>query len=168
VIYCLVLLAFFAVAVAESFANKLRWSSTFEQRVHGRADTSETHINPCRNYLVDFDRVAQRNKQIEHTSERDMWNDHFSRRHIVDNHVFRVARTLGIVASLGIVGAIVGVFLVRYRSRRSKVHWKITLLETVVIVTITVVVSLLVSGSAEFLCRSFESVTNVVYVQLLD
>jgi uncharacterized membrane protein YeaQ/YmgE (transglycosylase-associated protein family) len=69
---------------------------------------------------------------------------------------------------LGIVGAIVGVFLVRYRSRRSKVHWKITLLETVVIVTITVVVSLLVSGSAEFLCRSFESVTNVVYVQLLD
>ena len=81
---------------------------------------------------------------------------------------FALQEPLDIVASLGIVGAIVGVFLVRYRSRRSKVHWKITLLETVVIVTITVVVSLLVSGSAEFLCRSFESVTNVVYVQLLD
>jgi len=81
---------------------------------------------------------------------------------------FALQEPLDIVASLGIVGAIVGVFLVRYRSRRSKVHWKITLLETVVIVTITVVVSLLVSGSAEFLCRSFESVTNVVYEQLLD
>ncbi len=39
---------------------------------------------------------------------------------------------------------------------RSKVHWKITLLETAVIVTIAVVVSLLVGGSAEFLFRSFE------------
>jgi hypothetical protein len=29
---------------------------------------------------------------------------------------------LSIVASLEIVGAVIGVFLVRYRSRRSKVH----------------------------------------------
>jgi VIT1/CCC1 family predicted Fe2+/Mn2+ transporter len=61
---------------------------------------------------------------------------------------FALQKPLNIVASLGIVGAVVGVFLVRYRSRRSKVHWKITLLETVVIVTIAVVVSLLVGGSA--------------------
>jgi len=61
---------------------------------------------------------------------------------------FALQKPLNIVASLGIVGAVVGVFLVRYRSRRSKVHWKITLLETVVIVIIAVVASLLVGGSA--------------------
>jgi VIT1/CCC1 family predicted Fe2+/Mn2+ transporter len=61
---------------------------------------------------------------------------------------FALRKPLNIAASLGIVGAVVGVFLVRYRSRRSKVHWKITLLETVVIVVIAVVASLLVGGSA--------------------
>jgi len=61
---------------------------------------------------------------------------------------FLLQKPLNIVASLGIVGAVVGVFLVRYRSKRSKVHWKIGLLETVVVVVIAVVVSLLVGGSA--------------------
>jgi VIT1/CCC1 family predicted Fe2+/Mn2+ transporter len=61
---------------------------------------------------------------------------------------FALQTPLNIVASLGIVRAVVGVFLVRYRSRRSKVHWRITLLETIVIVIIAVVASLLVGGSA--------------------
>ncbi|MEM2111248.1 MAG: hypothetical protein QXX08_05145 [Candidatus Bathyarchaeia archaeon] len=49
---------------------------------------------------------------------------------------------LDIVLSLGIVGAILGVFLVRYRSKRTRVHWKVTLLETFVIVAIAVIASL--------------------------
>jgi len=60
---------------------------------------------------------------------------------------FALQKPLNIVASLGIVGAVVGVFLVRYRSRTSKVHWKTTLLKTVVVI-IAVVASLLVGGSA--------------------
>jgi len=55
---------------------------------------------------------------------------------------------LNLIVSLTLVGLVVGVFLVRYRSRRSRVHWKVTLLETVVIVVIAVVVSLLVGGIA--------------------
>jgi len=54
---------------------------------------------------------------------------------------------LDMILSLGIVGSIVGVFLVRYRSERTKVHWKITLLETAVIVAIAVLASLLLGGS---------------------
>lgn len=50
------------------------------------------------------------------------------------------------IISLGIVGFVVGVFLVRYRSRRTRVHWGITLLETVVIVIIATVASLLIGG----------------------
>lgn len=50
---------------------------------------------------------------------------------------------LNITVSLGIVGAVLGLFLVRYRSKRTKVHWKVTLLETLAIVGIAVVVSLL-------------------------
>jgi hypothetical protein len=53
-----------------------------------------------------------------------------------------------IVISLAIVGTVVGVFLVRYRSKRSKVHWKVTLLETAVIVAIAVIASLLIGGTA--------------------
>jgi len=53
----------------------------------------------------------------------------------------------GIILSLCIVGVIVGVFLVRYRSKKTKVHWSITLLETIVIVTIAVIASLLVGVS---------------------
>ena len=47
------------------------------------------------------------------------------------------------VVSLGIVATISGVFLVRYRSRKTRVHWKITLLETLAIVAIATVASLL-------------------------
>jgi hypothetical protein len=49
-----------------------------------------------------------------------------------------------VILSLSIVGAIVGVFLVRYRSRRTKVHWQITLTETIVIVAIAVMASLVI------------------------
>ena len=48
-----------------------------------------------------------------------------------------------IVISLLEVGIISGVFLARYRSRKTRVNWKITLSETVAIVIIAVVVSLL-------------------------
>jgi hypothetical protein len=53
---------------------------------------------------------------------------------------------LNVLFSLGIAGAVVGGFLVRYRSRRTKVHWKVTLLETIVIILIAVVASLLLGG----------------------
>ncbi|MCJ7430579.1 hypothetical protein MUO83_05130 [Candidatus Bathyarchaeota archaeon] len=52
-------------------------------------------------------------------------------------------RPLGIVLSLGIVSLTVGVFLVRYRSKRTNVHWGITLTETAVIVSIGVIASLI-------------------------
>jgi VIT1/CCC1 family predicted Fe2+/Mn2+ transporter len=61
---------------------------------------------------------------------------------------FVLPKPLNLIASLAIVGVVVGVFLVRYRSRRSRVHWKVTLLETVVIVVIAVVASLLIGGAA--------------------
>jgi VIT1/CCC1 family predicted Fe2+/Mn2+ transporter len=61
---------------------------------------------------------------------------------------FVLPKPLDIIVSLMVVGTVVGVFLVRYRSRRSKVHWKITLLETVVIIAIAVIVSLIVGGTA--------------------
>lgn len=51
-----------------------------------------------------------------------------------------------LVVSLLIVATIVGVFLVRYRSRKTKVHWGITLFETVVIVAIATVVSLILGA----------------------
>lgn len=51
-----------------------------------------------------------------------------------------------LILSLSIVGAIVGVFLVRYRSKRSKVHWKITLAETIAIIVIAVIASLIIGG----------------------
>jgi VIT1/CCC1 family predicted Fe2+/Mn2+ transporter len=51
-----------------------------------------------------------------------------------------------ILLSLSIVGAIVGVFLVRYRSKRTKVPWKVTLAETVAIIIIAVIASLIISS----------------------
>lgn len=51
-----------------------------------------------------------------------------------------------IILSLGIVCVIVGVFLVRYRSKRSKVHWRITLMETVAIIVIAVIASLIIGS----------------------
>ncbi len=50
---------------------------------------------------------------------------------------------LNIVLSLVEVVTIVGIFLVRYRSKKTRVNWKITLAETIAIVIIATVVSLL-------------------------
>lgn len=61
---------------------------------------------------------------------------------------FILPKPLHIVLSLAIVAAVVGFFLVRYRAKRSKVHWKITLLETGVIVAIAVIASLVIGGIA--------------------
>jgi len=53
----------------------------------------------------------------------------------------------GLVVSLSIVATVVGVFLVRYRSRKTKVHWGITLFETVAIVAIATIVSIILGAS---------------------
>lgn len=58
-----------------------------------------------------------------------------------------LARPFNIISSLSIVGVVVGIFLVRYRSRRTRMHWKITLFETLAIVVIAVLVSLLLGGT---------------------
>jgi VIT1/CCC1 family predicted Fe2+/Mn2+ transporter len=51
-----------------------------------------------------------------------------------------------LILSMGIVGTIIGVFLVRYRSQRTKVHWKVTLGETIAIIIIAVTTSLILGG----------------------
>lgn len=51
-----------------------------------------------------------------------------------------------IVLSLIIVAVIAGVFLARYRSKKTRVNWKITLIETVAIVIIATVASLLLGA----------------------
>jgi len=51
-----------------------------------------------------------------------------------------------IILSLSIVCITVGIFLVRYRSKRSKVHWGTTLMETVAIILIAVIASLIIGG----------------------
>jgi len=51
-----------------------------------------------------------------------------------------------IVASLLEVGVISGVFLARYRSKKTRVNWKITLAETIAIVIIATIVSLLLGA----------------------
>jgi hypothetical protein len=55
---------------------------------------------------------------------------------------------LGIIFSLVTVGVVAGGFLVHYRSRKTKVHWKVTLFETSVIILIAVVASLLIGVQA--------------------
>jgi uncharacterized membrane protein YfcA len=50
------------------------------------------------------------------------------------------------VMSWVIVAAVVGVSLVRCRLRRAKVHWKVTLFQTVAIVIIATVASLIVGS----------------------
>ncbi len=55
---------------------------------------------------------------------------------------------VNIVVSLSIVACIVGIFLVRYRSKKTRVHWKITLSETIVIVAVATIASLLLGGVA--------------------
>lgn len=55
---------------------------------------------------------------------------------------------LDVILSLTIVAIIVGFFLVRYRSKRTRVNWKITLFETIAIVIIATLASLLLGGIA--------------------
>jgi hypothetical protein len=51
-----------------------------------------------------------------------------------------------IIVSLGEVVVISGVFLARYRSKKTRVNWKVTLAETVAIVIVATVVSLLLGS----------------------
>lgn len=51
-----------------------------------------------------------------------------------------------IIVSLSIVAVISGVFLARYRSKKTRVNWKITLLETIAIVVIATIASLLLGA----------------------
>ena len=53
-----------------------------------------------------------------------------------------------IVLSLSIVAAVVGLFLVRYRSKKTRVNWKITFIETIVIIIVATVASLILGGIA--------------------
>jgi hypothetical protein len=50
---------------------------------------------------------------------------------------------INIVLSLTLVAAISGIFLVRYRSKKTRVHWKVTLMETLAIVALATVASLI-------------------------
>jgi len=51
---------------------------------------------------------------------------------------------LNVILSLFIVAVVVGFFLVRYRAKKTKVHWKITLFETIAIVIMAAIASLLI------------------------
>jgi VIT1/CCC1 family predicted Fe2+/Mn2+ transporter len=55
---------------------------------------------------------------------------------------------IGLVTSLGFVAVVVGIFLVRYRSRKMRVNWKITLAETIIILIIAVAASLVLGQKA--------------------
>jgi VIT1/CCC1 family predicted Fe2+/Mn2+ transporter len=55
---------------------------------------------------------------------------------------------LDVILSLTIVAVIVGIFLVRYRSKRTRVNWKITFFETIAIIIIATIASLLLGGIA--------------------
>jgi uncharacterized membrane protein HdeD (DUF308 family) len=134
--------------MTESVANKLRWSSTFEQRLDGGWIRVSLNAILAETILL-ISTVLH--KEISRSSIVAIvicGTTTFLAGILPIITYFAQQGPLNIAESLGIVGAIVGVFLARYRSRRSKVHWKTTLLETVAIVTIAIVVSLLVSGSA--------------------
>jgi VIT1/CCC1 family predicted Fe2+/Mn2+ transporter len=53
---------------------------------------------------------------------------------------------INMVLSLTMVAVITGVFLVRYRSKKTRVNWKITLYETIAIVVIATIASLLIGA----------------------
>ncbi len=53
---------------------------------------------------------------------------------------------LNIILSLSIVGVVVGIFLVRYRSRKTRVNWKMTFIETLTIIIIATIASLILGG----------------------
>jgi hypothetical protein len=54
---------------------------------------------------------------------------------------------INIVTSLVLVTTIVGVFLVRYRSKKTRVNWKVTLAETFAIVVIATIASLILGAA---------------------
>lgn len=54
---------------------------------------------------------------------------------------------LNVITSLILVVAIVGIFLVRYRSKKTRVNWKITLAETLAIVIIATIASLVLGAA---------------------
>jgi VIT1/CCC1 family predicted Fe2+/Mn2+ transporter len=53
-----------------------------------------------------------------------------------------------VIFSLTIVGVIVGIFLVRYRSKKTRVNLKVTFFETIAIVIIATIASLILGGIA--------------------
>jgi len=53
-----------------------------------------------------------------------------------------------IILALSVVAAVVGIFLVRYRSRKTRVSWKITLIETLTIIIVATIASLALGGVA--------------------
>jgi len=55
---------------------------------------------------------------------------------------------LDLILSLSIVAVIVGIFLVRYRSKKTRVNLKITFFETIAIVIIATIASLILGGIA--------------------
>lgn len=55
---------------------------------------------------------------------------------------------IGLIASLGFVAIVVGFFLVRYRSKKTRINWKITLVETIVILVIAVAASIVLGQKA--------------------
>ena len=55
---------------------------------------------------------------------------------------------LNAIIALAIVAVIVGIFLVRYRSKKTRVNWKVTFFETIAIVIIATVASLILGGIA--------------------
>jgi len=52
------------------------------------------------------------------------------------------------IISLIIVAVIVGIFLVRYRSKKTRVNWKVTFFETIAIVIIATIASIILGGIA--------------------
>ncbi|MEM0216619.1 MAG: hypothetical protein QXT06_02710 [Candidatus Bathyarchaeia archaeon] len=53
---------------------------------------------------------------------------------------------LNVIFSIAIINVIIGVFLVYYRSRKTLVDWKITLIETVIIFVIASIISLILGN----------------------
>jgi VIT1/CCC1 family predicted Fe2+/Mn2+ transporter len=60
---------------------------------------------------------------------------------------FMLNNPWNLITSLSFVAVIAGVFLVLYRARRSAVNWKITFFETGIIILISVIASLFLSGT---------------------
>jgi hypothetical protein len=55
-------------------------------------------------------------------------------------------RPFNLILSFLIIGVVVGVFITRYRSKKTRVNWKVTLYETLTIVVIATIASLVLGG----------------------